>query len=320
MQNKIFIAGHNGMVGSSVLRLFKKEFKESKIYTANKNKLNLLNQSQVYKFIKKNKFDSIIICAARAGGIYANNTQKADFIYENLEIQNNLINAAFLFKVKKLIFLGSSCIYPKICPQPMKEEHLLTGPLEETNKPYSIAKIAGISLCNSYREQYNCDFRCIMPTNLYGVRDKFDEKNSHVIPALIKKFYNAKIKKKKYVSVWGSGNIYRDFLYVDDLSEAILKIFKINKKKYKEITKNISHINVGSGKEITIKKLAYKVKSIVNYNGKIIFDKSMPDGMKKKLLDISRINKLGWSPKISLNEGLYKAYEYYKKILKLNTH
>jgi GDP-L-fucose synthase len=320
MKNKIFIAGHNGMVGSSVFRLFKKRFNNSKIYTANKNKLNLLNQNQVYKFIKKNKFKSIIICAARAGGIYANNTRKADFIYENLEIQNNLINAAFLFKVKKLIFLGSSCIYPKICPQPMKEEYLLTGPLEETNKPYSIAKIAGISLCNSYREQYNCDFRCIMQKNLYGVRDKFDEKDSHVIPALIKKFHNAKIKKKKHVSVWGSGNIYRDFLYVDDLSEAILKIFKLNKKKYKEITKNISHINVGSGKEITIKKLAYKVKSIVNYNGKIIFDKSMPDGMKKKLLDISRINKLGWSPAVSLNEGLYKTYEYYKKILKLNTH
>lgn len=314
MKNNIFIAGHNGMVGSSVLRLFKKKFRNSKIYIANKNKLNLLNQHQVYKFIKKNKFDSIIICAARAGGIYANNTKKADFIYENLEIQNNLINAAFLFKIKKLIFLGSSCIYPKICPQPMKEEYLLTGPLEETNKAYSIAKIAGISLCNSYREQYDCDFRCIMPTNLYGIKDKFDEKNSHVIPALIKKFHNAKINKKKYIKVWGSGNVYRDFLYVDDLSEAILKIFKLNKKKYEKTTKNITHINVGSGKELTIKKLAYKIKSIVNYKGKIIFDKSMPDGMKKKLLDTTRINKLGWRPKVSLKEGLFKTYEYYKKI------
>lgn len=314
MKNKIFIAGHNGMVGSSVLRLFKKKFSNSKIYIANKNKLNLLNQHQVYKFIKKNKFDSIVICAARAGGIYANNTKKADFIYENLEIQNNLINAAFLFKIKKLIFLGSSCIYPKICPQPMKEEYLLTGPLEETNKAYSIAKIAGISLCNSYREQYDCDFRCIMPTNLYGIKDKFDEKNSHVIPALIKKFHNAKINKKKYIKVWGSGNVYRDFLYVDDLSEAILKIFKLNKKKYEKATKNISHINVGSGKELTIKKLAYKIKSIVNYKGKIIFDKSMPDGMKKKLLDTTRINKLGWRPKVSLKEGLFQTYEYYKKI------
>jgi GDP-L-fucose synthase len=314
MKNKIFIAGHNGMVGSSVLRLFKKKFSNSKIYIANKNKLNLLNQHQVYKFIKKNKFDSIVICAARAGGIYANNTKKADFIYENLEIQNNLINAAFLFKIKKLIFLGSSCIYPKICPQPMKEEYLLTGPLEETNKAYSIAKIAGISLCNSYREQYDCDFRCIMPTNLYGIKDKFDEKNSHVIPALIKKFHNAKINKKKYIKVWGSGNVYRDFLYVDDLSEAILKIFKLNKKKYEKATKNISHINVGSGKELTIKKLTYKIKSIVNYKGKIIFDKSMPDGMKKKLLDTTRINKLGWRPKVSLKEGLFQTYEYYKKI------
>jgi len=317
MKNKIFIAGHNGMVGSSVLRLFKKKFSNSKIYIANKNKLNLLNQHQVYKFIKKNKFDSIIICAARAGGIYANNTKMADFIYENLEIQNNLINAAFLFKIKKLIFLGSSCIYPKICPQPMKEEYLLTGPLEETNKAYSIAKIAGISLCNSYREQYNCDFRCIMPTNLYGPQDKFDEKNSHVIPALIKKFHTAKINNDKYVTVWGSGNIYRDFLYVDDLSKAILKIFKLSKKNYEKITKNVSHINVGSGKELTIKKLIYKIKSTIDYSGKIRFDKSMPDGMKKKLLDITRIKKLGWKPKVFLDYGLLKTYEFYKKNYKI---
>lgn len=314
MQNKIFIAGHNGMVGSSVLRLFKKEFKESKIYTANKNKLNLLNQSQVYKFIKKNKFDSIIICAARAGGIYANNTKKADFIFENLEIQNNLIRAAFLFNVKKLIFLGSSCIYPKVCPQPMKEEYLLTGPLEETNKSYSVAKIAGINLCNSYRDQYKSDFRCIMPTNLYGINDKFDEKDSHVIPALIKKFHNAKINKDKYVTVWGSGNIYRDFLYVDDLSEAILKVFKLSKKKYEEVTKNISHINVGSGKELTIKKLVYKIKFIIGYKGEVTFDKSKPDGMKKKLLYIKRIKTLNWKPKISLNVGLKRTYEYYKNM------
>ena len=318
MKNKIFIAGHNGMVGSSVLRLFKKKFSNSKIYIANKNKLNLLNQHQVYKFIKKNKFDSIIICAARAGGIYANNTRKADFIYENLEIQNNLINAAFLFKIKKLIFLGSSCIYPKICPQPMKEEYLLTGPLEETNKAYSIAKIAGISLCNSYREQYDCDFRCIMPTNLYGPQDKFDEKDSHVIPALIKKFHTAKINNEKYVTVWGSGNIYRDILYVEDLSKAILKIFKLSKKKYEKITKNVSHINVGSGKELTIKKLIYKIKSTVDYGGKIRFDKSMPDGMKKKLLDITRLKKLGWKPKVFLDYGLLKTYEFYKKLIKSN--
>lgn len=315
MQNKIFIAGHHGMVGSSVLRLFKKKFKKSKIYSANKNKLNLLNQSQVYKFIKKNKFDSIIICAARAGGIYANNTKKADFIFENLEIQNNLIRAAFLFNVKKLIFLGSSCIYPKVCPQPMKEEYLLTGPLEETNKSYSVAKIAGIYLCNSYRDQYKSDFRCIMPTNLYGINDKFDEKDSHVIPALIKKFHNAKINKDKYVTVWGSGNIYRDFLYVDDLSEAILKVFKLSRKKYEEITKNISHINVGSGKELTIKKLVYKIKKLIGYDGKIIFDKSKPDGMKKKLLDIKRIKNINWKPKFSLNIGLKKTYEYYKNII-----
>jgi len=318
MKNKIFIAGHNGMVGSSVLRLFKKKFHNSKIYIANKNKLNLLNQHQVYKFIKKNKFNSIIICAARAGGIYANNTKKADFIYENLEIQNNLISAAFLFKIKKLIFLGSSCIYPKICPQPMKEEYLLTGPLEETNKAYSIAKIAGINLCYSYREQYDCDFRCIMPTNLYGPRDKFDEKDSHVIPALIKKFHTAKINSEKYVTVWGSGNIYRDFLYVEDLSKAILKIFKLSKKKYEKITKNVSHINVGSGKELTIKKLIYKIKSTVDYSGKIRFDKSMPDGMKKKLLDITRIKKLGWKPKVNLDYGLLKTYEFYKEHIKSN--
>ena len=315
MFKKIFIAGHNGMVGSSVLKLFKKKFSKAKIYTIDKSNLDLLNQNEVYNLFKNKKFDSLIICAARAGGIYANNTKKADFIFENLEIQNNLISAAFYYNVKKLIFLGSSCIYPKFCKQPMKEEYLMTGVLEETNKPYSIAKIAGIKMCESFRDQYKSDFRCIMPTNLYGVKDKFDEKNSHVIPALIKKIHVAKIRKDKFVKVWGTGNVYRDFLYVDDLAEAILRVYNLSKTRYDKITKNVSHINVGSGKELSIKKLAYKIKKVINYKGKIVFDRKMPDGMKKKLLDIKRIKKLGWKPKVSLNLGLFKTYDYYKKIL-----
>ncbi len=314
-KEKIFIAGHKGMVGSSVLRLFIKNNKY-KIFTVNKKKLNLLDQTQVYKYLKNNKFDSVVICAARAGGIYANSTFKTNFIFENLQIQNNLIYGSHLSDVKKIIFLGSSCIYPKKCPQPMKEEYLLSGHLEPTNEPYAIAKISGIKLCQSLNFQYKRDYRSLMPTNLYGVNDNFDQMNSHVIPALIKKFHDAKIKNKKKITVWGTGKVYRDFLYVDDLASAIKEVFELKQKEYEKLIKGVSHLNVGSGQQISIKKLAEKIKSVVNFKGKIEFDIKRPDGMRLKLLDNSKILKIKWKPNIDLTEGLSKTYEFYKSSLR----
>ncbi len=314
-KKKIFIAGHNGMVGNSVLKAFANQ-NTYKIVTINKKKLNLLDQLKVYKFLSKNKFHSVIICAARAGGIYANNEFKTDFIFENLQIQNNLIYGSHISDVKKLIFLGSSCIYPKNSKQPMREEDLLSGYLEPTNEPYAIAKIAGIKLCEAINFQYKKDFRSLMPTNLYGVNDNFDLKNSHVIPALIRKFHKSKINKKKDTIVWGSGKVFRDFLYVDDLAQAILKIYKIPKKKYENLTQGVSHINVGSGKQITIKEIANKIKDTVGFKGNILFDKSKPDGMKLKMLSNKRVYKTGWRPKINLEAGLKKTYNYYKSFLK----
>ncbi|WP_440908653.1 GDP-L-fucose synthase family protein [Candidatus Pelagibacter sp.] len=313
-KEKIFIAGHKGMVGSSVLRIFKK--RNYNITTLDKKKINLLDQSKVYKFLKEKKFDSVIICAARAGGIFANNKYRTNFIYENLQIQNNLIYGSHLNNVKKLIFLGSSCIYPKVTKQPMAEEDLLSGYLEPTNEPYAIAKIAGIKLCESINIQFNRDYRCLMPTNLYGVNDNFDLKNSHVIPALIRKFHEAKIKNKKKTLVWGTGKVYRDFLYVDDLADAIFKIYKLPKNQYKKLIKNVSHVNVGSGKQISIKDIATKIKDVVGFKGKIEFDKNKPDGMKLKMLSNRRIFKTGWRPKFSLKLGLNLAYNHYKTLTK----
>ena len=315
MKKKIFIAGHKGMVGSSVLKYFKNK-SNYRVVISEKKTLDLLNQSKVFNFLKHNKFDYVIICAALAGGIYDNNKRKADFIYQNLQIQNNLIYGSHLFNVKKLIFLGSSCIYPKFCKQPMKEEYLLSGYLEPTNEPYSIAKIAGINLCNSIKYQYKKDFRCIMPTNLYGENDKYDLNKSHVIPALIKKFHFAKVNNDDKVTVWGTGKVYRDFLYVDDLAKAIYKIFSLSKINYNNLIQNTTHVNVGSGKEISIKQLALTIKKITNYKGKIFFDHTKPDGMPKKMLDISRIKKIKWFPKTSLKSGLKKTYNLYKKPIK----
>ena len=316
-KKKIFIAGHNGMVGNAVLKKFINK-KQYKIIIINKKELNLLDQNKVYKYLYKNQFHSVIICAARAGGIYANNTFKTNFIFENLQIQNNLIYGSHLSNVKKLIFLGSSCIYPKKSRQPMREEDLLSGYLEPTNEPYAIAKIAGIKLCEAINFQYKKDFRSLMPTNLYGVRDNFDLKNSHVIPALIRKFHEAKINKKKVTVVWGSGKIFRDFLYVDDLAEAILKVYELPKKKYINLTKGLGHINIGSGKQITIAEIANKIKNIINFEGEIFFDKTKPDGMKLKMLCNKRINKTGWRPQTKLALGLKKTYNYYKSLLKNN--
>ena len=312
---KIFIAGHNGMVGSALVRLLKK--KKVEIITKEKKELNLLNQKKVQTFFKKNKIDQVYLAAARVGGIYANSTYPSEFIYENLIIQNNVIHSAFLSGVKRLLFLGSSCIYPKNAKQPMKEEELLTGKLEPTNEPYAIAKIAGIKMCESYNRQYGnsheIDYRCVMPTNLYGPGDNYHPKNSHVVPGLIRRFHEAKINNSKLVTIWGTGSPFREFLHVDDMARASIQIMKLGKKKYKNIVKPMSHINIGSGRKIKIKDLAKKIKNIVNYKGNIKFDISKPDGALIKLLDIKRLVKIGFKHKIDLEEGLEQAYLHFKK-------
>ena len=312
----IFIAGHNGMVGSSLYRILNK--KNYRIIVRERKELDLLDQYQVKNFFKKNKIDQVYLAAAKVGGIVANNTYPADFIYENIMIQANVIHSAFLGGVKKLLFLGSSCIYPKNINRSIKEKDLLTGRLEQTNEPYSIAKIAGLKMCESYNRQfgkkYEIDYRCIMPTNLYGPGDNYHPQNSHVIPGLISRFHQAKIGKLPRVIVWGSGKPKREFLYVDDMARASIFLMKIKKKIFeKNISPMCSHINVGSGKELSIKKLSESIKDIVGYKGEIIYDKSKPDGNLKKLIDSQLINKLGFVVKTNLKEGLKKTYENYLK-------
>ena len=309
---KVYVAGHRGMVGSAICRLLKK--KKVNIVTKNKEELDLTNQVAVKDFFYKEKIDQVYLAAAKVGGIYANNNYPAEFIYENLVIETNVINSAFLGGVKKLLFLGSSCIYPKLAKQPIKEEMLLTGLLEPTNEPYSIAKIAGIKLCESFNRQYEdshkIDYRCLMPTNLYGVGDNYHPKNSHVIPGLIRRFHEAKINKNSSVNVWGSGNQRRDFLYVDDLALACYHVMNLDKKIFKKNIKTMcSHINIGSGLDLTIRELAKTIKNVIKYKGKIKFDKTKPDGMKRKLLDNKRIKNIGWKPKYTLKKGLKKSYK-----------
>jgi GDP-L-fucose synthase len=307
---KIFVAGHNGMVGSAILKKLKK--KNYEIITADRSHLDLTNQRQVKNFFKENKFDEVFLAAAKVGGILANNSHPADFIYQNLMIQNNIIFHAYKNNIKKLLFLGSSCIYPKLSKQPMKEEDLLSGYLEPTNEPYAIAKISGIKLCESFNRQFNCDFRSVMPTNLYGPNDNFNLEDSHVLPALIRKFHEAKIKNINHVEVWGTGNPFREFLHVDDLADAVLFINNIKKNDYyKHIDPMTSHINIGSGVDYSIRELAELIASIVGFKGDIIWNKSMPDGAPKKLLDTSKINKFGWVPKVSIEEGIKTTYQWF---------
>ena len=311
---KIFIAGHNGMVGSSLVRLLKNQ--ESEIITKDRDKLDLLNQRDVHNFFKDKKIDQVYLAAAKVGGIHANNTYSADFIYENLMVQNNIIHNAFLTGVKKLLFLGSSCIYPKNAKQPMKEEEFLSGKLEPTNEPYAIAKIAGIKMCESYNRQYgkshDIDYRCLMPTNLYGPGDNYHPENSHVIPGLIYRFHKAKMNNLPSVSIWGTGTPKREFLYVDDMARASIHIMNLDKKTFEKHTSSMcSHINVGSGRDLTIKELAETIKEVIGYKGKINFDPIKPNGVSRKLLDSGRINKLGFKPQISLREGLIKTYQDY---------
>lgn len=308
----IFIAGHNGMVGSAILRRLELEDKYN-VITCSRKELNLLNQSEVYTFLGDHKIQQIYLAAAKVGGIHANDTYRADFIYENLEIQNNIISGAHLNNIDKLLFLGSSCIYPKLCDQPIKEEYLLSGPLEPSNEPYAIAKIAGIKLCESFNRQYQRDYRCIMPTNLYGQNDNFHEENSHVIPALIKKFSNAVLNGEKTVEIWGSGRAKREFLHVDDLAEGCIFYMSIEKELLSSFfEKNISHINIGSGKDIEIIELAKIIQDISNFKGELVLNKQMPDGTPQKVLDISKIKELGWENKISLREGLENTYSWFE--------
>jgi GDP-L-fucose synthase len=302
-QDKIFIAGHRGMVGSAILRaLEKKGFNNFLLRTS--AELDLRNQQAVADFFVQEKPDYVFLAAAKVGGIVANNTFRADFIYENLMIQNNVIHESYLNKVKKLMFLGSSCIYPKFAPQPLKEDYLLTGLLESTNEPYAIAKIAGIKMCDAYRDQYGCNFISVMPTNLYGPNDNYDLNNSHVLPALLRKFITAKRNGEPSVTIWGTGNPKREFLHADDLADACLFLM--------ENYNDSGLVNIGVGDDVSILDLAHLVKKIVAFEGDIITDTTKPDGTPRKLMDVSKINGLGWKAKITLEEGIQKVYEEIK--------
>ena len=309
---KIYVAGHQGMVGSAIVRALKKQGYSNIIGRTHKE-LNLTNQAEVNQFFKQEKPEQVYLAAAKVGGIYANNTYPAEFIYDNLMVEANVIHAAWVNGVQKLLFLGSSCIYPKEASQPMREDTLLTGRLESTNEPYAIAKIAGIKLCESYNRQYGVDYRSVMPTNLYGSGDNYHPENSHVIPALIRRFHEAKESNASSVIIWGSGKPRREFLCVDDMAEASLFVMYLDEITYKSnITSMESHINVGFGSDINISELASLVKKIVGFNGNISFDVSKPDGTFQKWMNSQLINKLGWKPKIDLEQGLIKAYDDFK--------
>jgi len=308
--SKIYIAGHNGMVGSAIIRNLKSKGYDNSVFIPSQ-KYNLINQQIVNEFFERERPDYVIDAAAKVGGIFANNTYRAQFIYENMMIQNNLIHAAHEHKVKKLLFLGSSCIYPKLAPQPLKEEYLLSGELEYTNEPYAIAKIAGIKMCENYFKQYGDNFISVMPTNLYGPNDNFDLQSSHVLPALIHKFHEAKVNSIDFVELWGSGKPKREFLYVEDLADACVYILENINAETLYGKMEVSHINIGCGEDISISKLADMIADIVGYKGKIRYDSSKPDGTPQKLLDISRLKNLGWAPTVTLHEGIRKSYEWY---------
>ncbi len=312
---RIYVAGHRGMVGSAIVRELQR-LGYQHILMRSHTELDLTNQTAVEAFFAKERPTQVFLAAAKVGGIHANNTYPAEFIYNNMMMQSNVIHQAFCFGVRKLLFLGSSCIYPRMAHQPMSEEALLTGALEPTNEPYAIAKIAGIKMCESYNRQYGIshgiDYRSIMPTNLYGPGDNYHPENSHVIPGLIRRFHEAKLLDSKEVYVWGSGLPRREFLYVDDVANAALFIMNLSKHQYQAVTENMrSHLNVGSGVDISIAELAGHIKKIIGFNGEIHFDTTKPDGPPRKLLDIQQIKNLGWSPSLSLEDGLKKTYQAY---------
>ena len=305
---KIFVAGHRGMVGSAICRQLQKQA-DVEIITRTRDELDLCDQSAVHAFMKSEKPDEVILAAAKVGGIHANNTYPAEFIYQNLQIQNNVIHAAHMNDVQKLLFLGSSCIYPRAVEQPMKEEALLTGVLEPTNEPYAIAKIAGIKMCESYNRQYGRDYRSVMPTNLYGPGDNYHPENSHVVPALIRRFHEAKENNRDEVIIWGSGTPMREFLYVDDMADASLFVHNLPRSTFDENTQPmLSHINVGTGTDVTIRELAETVKDIVGFNGDLMVDLTKPDGAPRKLMDVLLLANLGWEASVNLKDGLRKSY------------
>ncbi|WP_415893542.1 GDP-L-fucose synthase [Neptuniibacter sp. PT8_73] len=307
----VFVAGHRGMVGSAICRQLAAQ-PEVNVITASRDELDLTSQLQVSEFFQKNKIDQVYLAAAKVGGIHANNEYPAEFIYENLMIESNIIHSAYKAGVKKLLFLGSSCIYPKMAEQPMKESALLTGVLEPTNEPYAIAKIAGIKLCESYNRQYGVDYRSVMPTNLYGENDNFHPENSHVIPALMRRFHEAKIASAKEVVVWGSGKPMREFLHVDDMAAASLFVMNADKAVYDNCTETmLSHINVGTGVDCTIAELALTMAKVVGFEGEVVFDSTKPDGTPRKLMDVSTLEQLGWKYSISLKDGLGMTYTWF---------
>ena len=313
LNDKIYIAGHMGLVGSAIVRQLELTSFTNLIMRTHKE-LDLTNQSEVQAFFKKEKPDYVILAAAKVGGIHANNAYPADFIYQNIMIEANIINSAYENKVKRLLFLGSTCIYPKAVEQPMREDALLTGTLEPTNEPYALAKIAGIKLCESYNRQHGTDFRSVMPTNLYGVNDNFHPENSHVIPALMQRLHQAKLNNDIEVVVWGTGNAMREFLYVDDMAAASLFVLGLDEENYKANTQSmLSHINVGTGKDITIREMAEAIKKVVGYKGNLTFDTTKPDGAPRKLIDVTRLEDMGWKYGVNLDEGLNKTYKWYLK-------
>lgn len=304
LDSKIYIAGHRGMVGSAIHRnLTAKGFQN--IITRTSKELDLRNQQEVNNFFAAEKPDYVFLAAAKVGGILANNTRRAEFLYDNLMIEANIIHAAYLNQVTKLMFLGSSCIYPKMAPQPLKEDYLLTGELEPTNEPYAIAKITGIKMCDAYRSQYGCNFISVMPTNLYGPNDNYDLNSSHVLPALVRKFHEAKMNNSEFVELWGSGSPKREFLHADDLADACVYLMD----KYNEQ----GLVNVGTGEDLSILELAKLIQKIVGYEGELRFDSSKPDGTPRKLMDVNKLHSMGWKARIGLEEGIRAVYEEYKK-------
>ena len=311
MKKRVFVAGHQGMVGSAIVRALEKAG-DAEIITRTRSELDLLDQVAVFRFFNQHAVDEVYLAAAKVGGIWANNTYPAEFIYQNLIIEANIIHGAFEAGVRKLLFLGSSCIYPKLAEQPIAESSLLQGALEPTNEPYAIAKIAGIKLCESYNRQYGTDYRSVMPTNLYGINDNFHPENSHVVPALLRRFHEAKMQDLPSVTVWGSGSPMREFLYVDDMASACLHVMNLPKEVYGEhVLPMSSHINVGTGKDCTIRELANTIARAVGYQGDILWDTSKPDGTPRKLLDVSLLKRLGWQYSVELDEGIERTYQWF---------
>lgn len=311
MTKRVFIAGHRGMVGSALCRRLEQE--DVTLVTAGRDELDLKDQAAVHAFLRDQAVDQVYLAAAKVGGIHANNTYPADFVYDNLVIQTNVIEGAFRSGVHELLFLGSSCIYPRLAEQPMREDALLTGPLEPTNEPYAIAKIAGIKLCESYNRQHGVDYRSVMPTNLYGPNDNFHPDNSHVIPALLRRFHEATHAGERQVVVWGSGKPMREFLHVDDMADASVHVMNLSRDLYQAHTDPmLSHINVGTGIDCTIRELAETVAKVTGFRGKLVFDADKPDGAPRKLMDVSRLANLGWRARIGLEDGLSHAYAWYR--------